>query len=161
MWCEVISKRAAISFTERPLARRRNISRTISDEILHNGCFSPDLTPILLPFFVISAILSKCVPIKRWDGLTQDRTSQECKTNRSLGNGPTKNSQATRCESSVRPSIANWPYPSLLIVPVHIQHPDIGQRAIRASKRSAMIDFGLAIAELLAELVIGQEPVAH
>lgn len=149
---------SASTTTRIPLSRRANICLTSSSVSLLDPWRDP-IGVLARPFRSRSAEFCFNVPRYICQGFTHGLTSQVCKTHSPEGIGPRNSSHDTRCAERVLPRADIRPYPILLMSPSHIQHPASGMRSILSSMRS-LIDFAVAIAELLAELVIGQEPLA-
>lgn len=84
-----------------------------------------------------SRLLSARVPMKRWSGRTQWRTSHLWRRQRGLaGNVPWVRSQATLCARIERPSHEVLPYPLPSSHPVHNQHWSV--RSIFAQNRASL-----------------------
>lgn len=84
--------------------------------------FSP-FAPLALFLAFMSAILSMCVPINKWEGLTQQGISQWCKTWSSVFKTPRNSSHDKRCAFTALRDTPITPYPFLSTPAVHNQHP--------------------------------------
>jgi hypothetical protein len=87
----------------KPMEMSLRISKTDSRVSLDCGLSSPNFT-MWLSFggwcwrflLTLSAVLSSCVPKKRWAGLTHGGLSHLCKTNKSVGTDPKASQYETR-----------------------------------------------------------------
>lgn len=98
------------------------------------------------PFFCLSKLFSKTVPLTKCDGLTHAGLSQVCITIGLAESNPLYINCENLCARHCLPSNWNRPYPSESVFPVHIQQESVFKTFDK--KRISGSDFFLPISKL-------------
>lgn len=119
-------KPAAIDLSVSPFLRLSSISGKRRSKL--RVTYGPGPPVLTRPLRTLSSMLSWCVPINKWSGLTHPGVSQWCKHWRPSGISPLAMDQEKRCARTMLAGRLgrNWPYPFDVFPPVHSQQPSSG-----------------------------------